>query len=166
LTVLLPRVHGVEYDAAHRGGSFFIRTNDGARGFRLVEAPVADPSKTNWREIIPGREGVTIESVHAFANYLITEQRRNGLKEIQIHDFHTDADYAIDFPEPSYSAEIGHNYEFSSDVLRFEYTSLITPRSDIGTRRLWYTLNKAANTVNIHTNTTGTAVDVAWLLLG
>ena len=130
LTVLLPRVHGVEYDAAHRGESFFIRTSDGAKGFRLVEAPVSNPSKANWQEVIPGRDAVTIESVHAFANYLVTEQRRNGLKEIYVHDFRTGADYAIDFPEPSYSVEIGHNYEFSSDMLRFEYTSLKAPRSD------------------------------------
>jgi oligopeptidase B len=72
LTVLLPRVQGVEYDAAHHDDLFFIRTNDGAKGFRLVQAPVAEPSKANWQEVIPGRDGITIESVHSFANYLIT----------------------------------------------------------------------------------------------
>ena len=62
-----PRVFETEYDATHHGDSFFIRTNDGAKGFRVVEAPVADPSKANWKEIIPGRDGITIESVTAFA---------------------------------------------------------------------------------------------------
>lgn len=129
LTVLLPRVQGVEYDAAHHGETFFIRTNDGAKGFRLVQAPVTDPSKPNWREIIPGRDGITIESVHAFENYLVTEQRINGLVEIQVYDFRSSTDYAIDFPEPSYAIEMGPNYDYSTDLLRFEYTSLITPKS-------------------------------------
>ena len=70
--VMLPRVFETEYDATHHGDSFFIRTNDGAKGFRVVEAPVADPSKANWKGVIPGREGVTIESVTAFQDYLVT----------------------------------------------------------------------------------------------
>src|SRR6202163_563875 len=42
--VLLLRVYETEYDATHRGDSFLIRTNDEAKGFRVVEASVADPA--------------------------------------------------------------------------------------------------------------------------
>src|SRR5690348_15366560 len=66
LRVILPRQTGTEYDVTHHGESFFIRTNDNARTFRLVQAPVADPSKPNWVEVLPAREGVTVESVTAF----------------------------------------------------------------------------------------------------
>src|SRR5579872_3533812 len=76
--VLLPRVYETEYDATHHGSSFFIRTNDGAKGFRVVQAPVADPAKENWKEIIPGREDITVESVTAFEEYLVTEERHHG----------------------------------------------------------------------------------------
>ncbi len=65
--VVLPRVHETEYDFTHHGDSFFIRTNDGANTFRVVEAPAADPSKANWKEILPARPNVTVESVNAFA---------------------------------------------------------------------------------------------------
>ena len=34
------------------GGYFFIRTNSGGRTFRLVCAPVADPQRAKWRQII------------------------------------------------------------------------------------------------------------------
>jgi oligopeptidase B len=127
--VLLPRVFETEYDATHRGDSFFIRTNDGAKGFRVVEAPVADPAKANWKELIPGRDGITIESVTAFEDYLVTEERHRGLTQICIRDMRTGAQHSIEFPEPVYTAELGANAEFNTKLLRFHYTSLVTPAS-------------------------------------
>jgi oligopeptidase B len=127
--VLLPRVFETEYDVTHRGDSFFIRTNDAAKGFRVVEAPVADPSKVNWKEIIPGRDGVTIESVSAFADYLVTEERHRGLTQIHIRDMHSGAQHSIEFPEPVYTADLGANAEFHTKLLRFHYTSLVTAAS-------------------------------------
>ena len=127
--ILLPRVFETEYDTTHRGDSFFIRTNDGAKGFRVVEAPVAAPSKANWKEIIPGRDGITIESVSAFADYLVTEERHRGLTQICIRDAHTGAQHSIDFPETVYTADLGANAEFNTKLLRFHYTSLVTPAS-------------------------------------
>ena len=127
--VLLPRVHEIEYDVAHHGESFFIRINDSAKTFRVVEAPIRDPSKANWSEIIPGREGITVESVTAFEDYLVTEQRDHGLVQIHIRSFRTGGEHAIDFPEPAYSARVGPNAEYDSRLLRFNYTSLVTPAS-------------------------------------
>jgi len=127
--VLLPRVYETEYDATHHGDSFFIRTNDGAKGFRVVQAPVADPSKANWKEIIPGREGITVESVTAFEDYLVTEERHRGLTQIYVREMHTFGQHSIEFTEPVYTAELGPNAEFKTKLLRFHYTSLLTPAS-------------------------------------
>lgn len=127
--VLLPRVSGTEYDVTHRGDSFFIRTNDGARGFRVVEAPVADPSRLHWKEVIPARDGVTVEIAAAFQDFLVTEERENGLAHIHVRDFRTGGAHRIDFPEPTYAAGLGPNAEFNTNVLRFHYTSLVTPES-------------------------------------
>ena len=33
---MLPRRQDVEYDASHHGEYFYIRTNDGAKNFRLM----------------------------------------------------------------------------------------------------------------------------------
>jgi oligopeptidase B len=127
--VLLPRVHEIEYDVTHHGESFFIRTNDSAKTFRVVEAPVKNPSKENWSEVIPGREGITVESVTAFEDYLVTEQRDHGLVQIHIRSFRTGGEHAIDFAEPVYHAAVGPNAEYSTRLLRFNYTSLVTPAS-------------------------------------
>jgi len=127
--VLLPRIQGTEYDVTHHGDSFFIRTNDGAKTFRVVEAPVKDPSKANWKEVIPARPHVTLESVTAFRNYLVTEERDRGLSNIGIRNIETGESHAIQFPEPVYAAGLGANAEFDTKVLRFTYTSLVTPGS-------------------------------------
>lgn len=126
---VLPRVHEVEYDLTHRGDFFFIRTNDNARTFRVVQAPVADPSRANWKEFLPLREGVTVEHVHAFADYLVIEERERGLERIRVHDFATGEAHYVAFDEPVYSAAITGNAEFRTRTLRFSYTSLVTPPS-------------------------------------
>ncbi len=127
--VALPRVQGVEYDLTHHGDSFFIRTNDGAKTFRVVEAPVADCSKTNWKEVLPARPEATIEGVSALAGYLVFEERERGLGKIRIRSFSTGETHSVDFPEPVYSVALTGNAEYETRLLRFTYTSLVTPAS-------------------------------------
>ena len=113
---VLARVHETEYDVTHHGDSFFIRTNDGAKTFRVIQAPVTDPSKPNWKEFLPARAGVTVESVTAFRNHLVVEERDRGLTRIRIQSLknhlNRDQPHYIEFPEPVYAAGVGANAEF------------------------------------------------------
>jgi len=47
--IILPRQPEHEYDVDHRGDLFYIRTNKGAKNFRVVTAPVSNPSGKNWK---------------------------------------------------------------------------------------------------------------------
>jgi oligopeptidase B len=144
--VVLPRVQETEYDVAHHIAngreSFFIRTNDGAKTFRVVEAPGpgwtgGDPSKANWTEVLPARAEVTVENVTAFRDYLVIEERDRGLNKIRIQKFEnglaanllTSDIHYIEFPEPVYTVGVGGNAEYNTKLLRFGYTSLTTPES-------------------------------------
>jgi len=127
--VVVPRVHEVEYDLTHHGDSFFIRTNDGARTFRVVEAPVSDPSKTNWKELLAVRPSVTVEGVTAFEDYLVVEERELGLTRLRIQRVSSGELHYVEFPEPVYSAVLTGNAEFATRRLRFTYSSLVTPNS-------------------------------------
>lgn len=131
--VVLPRVQETEYDVSHHGNSFFIRTNDGAKTFRVVQAPVKDPSKANWTEVLPARAEVTVEGITSFHDYLVIEERDRGLNKIRVQKFTTgiltDDVHYIDFPEPVYTAGVGGNAEYNTKLLRFGYTSLTTPES-------------------------------------
>jgi oligopeptidase B len=125
---LLERVQGTEYDVTHHGESFFIRTNDGAKTFRVMEVPAAGPSRSNWKEIVPARADTTVEGVTAFKDYLVFEERERGLSNIRIQKFGGET-HSIAFNEPVYSAGLGANAEYDTKILRFTYTSLVTPNS-------------------------------------
>lgn len=128
--VLLPRKPEVEYDIAHQGDFFYIRTNEGAQNFRLMRTPVANPSKDNWTEIVPGRDAVTIEGVHGFRDFLVIEERERGLETIHIARADAPGQYeSVSFPEPVYSAAVVGNAEYDTHTVRFSYTSLVTPAS-------------------------------------
>ena len=127
--VLLPRRQEVEYDAYHHGGHFYIRTNEGAKNFRLMRTPLTSPSKENWEEVIPGRADTLIESVAPFADHMVIYERQRGLTQICVRRMSDGSSYYIDFPEPVYSAGGTGNAEYNTTVLRFAYTSLITSHS-------------------------------------
>lgn len=137
--MILPRQPDHEYDVDHRGDLFYIRTNKGAKNFRLVTAPVSDPSEKNWKELIPHRPAIKVERIDLFADDLVLSEWENGLQKIAILDFKTNKSHEIKFPEPVYSAGLGVNREFNTRVLRYNYQSLVTPNSvfdyDVNTRK-------------------------------
>lgn len=127
--VIHPRQHGVEYDIEHHSDRFYIITNDNAINFKLMVAPVTSPSKDHWQTVIPHRDEVMLSGVSAFKDYLVIYERKAGLPTIHVHHLATGRGQDIEFPEPTYSVFEGTNPEFNSKILRFHYTSLITPPS-------------------------------------
>ena len=127
--VMLPRRQEVEYDASHHGDFFYIRTNEGAKNFRLMRTPAANPSRDNWEEVIPARPAVTIEGIDSFEDYLIVYERERGLEKICVRDGNGALSHYIEFPEPVYTVGATGNPEYRTRTLRFVYTSLVTPAS-------------------------------------
>jgi oligopeptidase B len=130
--VLEPRRPWVEYYVAHHGNRFLIRTNDGAENFKLVDAPVSMPGKEQWREILPHRADTFLEGIDVFRNHLVTYERKKGLPRIGIVplDGSTEAHY-IQFPDPVYTYRTAKNPEFDTAIVRFYYSSLVTPESTV-----------------------------------
>ena len=118
-----------EYDVEHRGNLFYIRTNKGAKNFRVVTAPASDPSEKNWKEFVAHRPLVKIDGVDLFKDHAVLSEWENGLQQIEIIDFKANRRHRIQFPEPVYAAGLGTNREFDSTVLRYNYQSLVTPSS-------------------------------------
>jgi oligopeptidase B len=132
LKVLSPRRDSVEYFAAHHVGTFYIVTNHQAENFKLVKTSVQAPEIEHWQEVIPHREEVLIDYVDTFKDYLVLYERRNGLRQIRISTFGAMSNVRyIEFPEPAYSVDLESNPDFDTDILRFTYSSPITPHSVI-----------------------------------
>jgi oligopeptidase B len=127
--VVLPRSAEIEYDVDHRGNVFFIRTNKNAQNFRIVSAPVADPSERNWKDVIPHRPAVKIDSINVFSTHALVAEKENGLDQMEILDLKAGSLNRVMFPEPIYSASVGDNREFQTGLVRYNYESLVTPPS-------------------------------------
>jgi oligopeptidase B len=127
--MIAPREHDHEYYADHHGDRFYIRTNKGAKNFRLVSAPTSDPSPKNWKEEIAHRDDVMLESIDCFADHYVLREREKGLIHFKIVSFAGAAPRSISFPEPVYTAGPGANPEYQTRAYRYSYNSFITPAS-------------------------------------
>jgi oligopeptidase B len=127
--IVEPRLRDHEYSVDHYGEYFYIRTNDQAKNFRLIRAPVGKPGRANWEEVIAHRPGIYFSGVELFRAYLVAVERKTGLIQMQVRPWSGNGSYYIDFPEPAYSASPKDNYDFDTDVIRYRYSSLTTPES-------------------------------------
>ncbi|MFH7027004.1 MAG: S9 family peptidase [Heteroscytonema crispum UTEX LB 1556] len=127
--LIYPRTTGVEYNVEHHSDYFYILTNEEAINFKLVKTPIASLAKENWQTVIPHREDVMLSSISLFANYLVIYERQGGLQTVRVQNLSTGKENNIPFPEPTYTLFEGSNPEFNTNILRFNYTSLITPKS-------------------------------------
>jgi oligopeptidase B len=124
-----PRRMGIEYDIEHHTDTFYIITNEDALNFKLMKAPIADPSVEQWETVIPHREDVFLMGVSAFADHLVIYDREAGLPKVRVRNLSNHQEHTVSFPEPTYEVSESVNPEFNTNTFRFAYTSLTTPFS-------------------------------------
>ncbi|AMC09908.1 protease 2 [Lutibacter profundi] len=130
--VFQPRERNLEYNIAHYGDYFYILTNkDGATNFKLMKTPEKETFKKNWIDVISHREDVLLEDISIFKNFLVLEERINGLNKIRVIRWDDSEDYYLPFEEETYSAGVYFNPEFDTNVIRYGYNSMTTPSSVI-----------------------------------
>jgi oligopeptidase B len=127
--VFQPRMKEVLYDVVPLEDRFLIRTNLDAQNFRLMECPLDRTDSSSWKEVIAHRADVLLEGVEEFKNFVVLNERKNGLVTLRIRSLTDAQEHYLDFGESTYAAFIGSNPEYSSPILRYHYTSLTTPNS-------------------------------------
>ena len=126
--LMISRTDKIEADVEHWNDKFLIKTNrNGAEDYKIVEAPVADPSPSNWKDFIPHRPGIFIISMMVLKNWMVRMERENALPRIVIRDLNSGEEHSIAFDEEAYSLGIGEMREYDTDTLRFSYSSMTTP---------------------------------------
>ena len=128
-TVIQERQDNHEYGVSHYGDHFYIQTNAEAKNFKLVKTSIETPSREHWVDVIPHRDDVLFEGTEIFEDFLVIEERKEGLTNIRVKSWDDSEDYYLEFNDPAYMAYVGTNPEFKSTTLRFGYTSLTTPNT-------------------------------------
>jgi oligopeptidase B len=138
LRIVLARQAGHEYDVDHYNGLFYITTNRDAKNFRVVTAPIADPSEKNWKPFIDHKPGLKLDGLSFFANHVVVSEREGGLTYLRVIDAKTQQSHRIATTEADYAMSIGGNPEFNTPSIRYTYQSMVTPSSvyeyDMNTR--------------------------------
>ena len=127
--VIQPREADHEYGVDHYGDHFYIRTNWDAKNFRLVKTPVGATTKDNWTDVIGHRDDVYFQNFEIFRDHLVVQERSGGLRQMRIKPWDGSEEHYLDFGEPTYLAYIDDNPSFDTQVFRYGYTSMTTPRS-------------------------------------
>jgi oligopeptidase B len=125
------RERDLEYTVEHKDDKFLIETNYKAKNFRLMECGLSLTAKEDWTEIIAHRDDVLLEGFELFNDYLVLEEKKNGLTYIRVINTQTDESYYLDFGEEVYDAYVSTNLNFDTHLLSYGYNSLTTPDSTI-----------------------------------
>lgn len=130
--VFSKRKRGLEYSIAHYRDSFYILTNkDKAINFKLMRTAEENTDPEHWEEFIPHREDVLLEDIDIFRDFYVLSERENGLNYIKIVSWDNSNSYYLPFDNETYTAYVGTNPEFETEILRYGYNSLTTPSSVI-----------------------------------
>ncbi|MBT8384429.1 MAG: oligopeptidase B, partial [Bacteroidia bacterium] len=132
LRMIQPRIRGLEYSISHYGDHFYILTNkDEAKNFKVMRTPENKTTVEHWEDVIPHREDVLLEDISIYKDYLVLEERSEGLNKIRIKRWDNTEDYLLPFDEETYAVGVYNNPEFDTDIIRYGYNSFTTPSSVI-----------------------------------
>ena len=128
--VIIPRKKNHEYFVETHGDDLYIITNfDSATNFMIVKTSLENPNPENWEILVPHNPNVFIEDFEVFKDYIVVNERNNGLIYLKIIDLKTKKDHYIDCGEEVYEIWISDNNVFDTDIIRYGYSSLTTPNS-------------------------------------
>ena len=106
---------------------------DGAENFALVVTPVATPGRASWQIVLAHRDDTRLDDVDAFADFLVVSERADAVERLRVLTLGDDGavadDHVLEMPEPVYSAWLGGNPEYDATIVRYQYTSLVSPTS-------------------------------------
>ena len=128
-SIVVPRQEGHEYDVDHYEGQFYITSNKGAKNFRVVTAPMHDPSEKNWNVFIAHNPAIKIEGLSFFRKHLVVSERERGLSYLRVIDMSAKTSHRIATDEPDYAMAMSINPEFDTTTIRYSYQSMVTPAS-------------------------------------
>ncbi len=124
---LLPRTENVKVYPEHHGEHFYFVTNRDAKNYKVARA--LESHSAQLEDVIPHNPAVKIEGLTPFARYMVVEERENGLPHLRVFNFATGQSSRLAMPEAAYEVSSASNWNYDTDEFRFEYQSMVRPRS-------------------------------------
>jgi oligopeptidase B len=122
-----PRQKDLLYYVEHSNGTFFMLTNYQAQNFRLMKTSAEATTLNNWKEVIPHRNEVLLESMVILNDYLVLLESSRALPNIRVINRNTFQEQFIPLNEEVYDLGFHVNSQPDAEVVRYTYTSLTTP---------------------------------------
>ncbi|MFD3223275.1 S9 family peptidase [Rahnella aceris] len=125
--VFLSRRKDHEYALDHYLGHFYIRSNKDGKNFGLYKS--ADGVEANWQTLIAPRIEVMLEGFSLFRDWLVVEERHQGLTQLRQIHWKTGEEKSLAFDDPTYTTWLAYNPEPDTSLLRYGYSSMTMPSS-------------------------------------
>ena len=124
----LNHLYSVEHDPQQ--DRFLIHTNWKAKNFRLMESVLRESkTRSKWQEVIPHKEDVLLQSILSYPKNIVLMERQSGLRRLRIVDEKGDAEKVVRFNDPSYTAYLAANPEYTSSKFYYGYSSMRSPEA-------------------------------------
>lgn len=125
--VFLPRQKDHLYQVSHHQNGFYILSNQGAPNRKVLFSKSFPRNLEQCQVLIPVNPETLIEGISTFKNFLVLEERNNGLRKIKLHNLSSGLDSYISVDEETYSLNLGLNDDYESEALFYSYNSMTTP---------------------------------------
>ncbi|MEG0009241.1 MAG: S9 family peptidase [Aeromonas sp.] len=125
--LFLPRQADHEYSLDHYRGRFYVRSNKDGKNFGLYETKESPVDR--WKAVIAPNPDVLLESYALFKDWLVLEERNQGLTRLRQVNWQSGEQKEIAFDDPAYVTWLAYNPEPDTSELRYGYSSMTTPSS-------------------------------------
>ncbi|HBH68543.1 MAG TPA: oligopeptidase B, partial [Erwinia persicina] len=114
-----------EYSVDHYQDHFYVRSNREGKNFGLYRTDKVEEQE--WQALIAPRDAVVLEGYTLFRDWLVVEEREQGLTRLRQIHWASKESRSIAFDDPAYVTWIGHNPTPDSSKVRYGYSSMTTP---------------------------------------
>jgi oligopeptidase B len=125
--VFLKRNPGHLYEIDHHENGFYILTNVNSPNKKLLFSKEIPKNIESLSEILAHDPNTLLEGISVFKNFLLIEERTNGLRKLKVKNVATGKEQFVQFNEETYFLSPGLNDNYNSDEIFFAYNSLTTP---------------------------------------
>ena len=126
--IFLKREKGHMYGVAHHEKGFYIVSNsNGAKNRKILFSTDIPSDLKGCKEFLAHRENTLLEDISVFKNFIVLEERSNGLLKIRHIDINDKTDKYLELDEETYYLGLSVNDAYDTEDLFYVYNSMTTP---------------------------------------